>query len=476
MKGKLLLSLLTLLSFGAFAQNNHKITIKIDGYDQSVLSLANNVLDKQYIVDTARVNERGEFVFASDTSALPVGIYLVVMAPDNQYFQMLIGDNEDQEFSLTTSVEDLSTVRVESSKDNELFYDYLAFLDEQQERSKPFRESLADTTSTEAVRAKMEEELDGISRQVTAHQDKIVAETPDSYVAAIIRTNASNPPPEYAEIADEDERNQRKLAWLQEHYFDKIDLTDDRLLRTPFLFGRIKYFVDKLHVPHPDTISKAIDFVLERMDPESEMFKYYVVHFINDAAASKIVGMDAVYVHMVDNYYISGKAYWADPESMVTMKENADRTRPLLIGKTAPNIKMKRRDGSPVELHDIDAKYTILYFWKFDCGSCKKSTPVMAEFYEKWKSKGVEIFSVCTKQNEIEKCWEYVDEQEIGDWLHATDRYMRFYKEYDVRSTPTIFVLDENKEIISKRLGADQLDELLTAVEAQKAREASGKK
>lgn len=475
MKGTLLLFSLLLTSLTATAQESYDITIKIDGYDQPVLSLANNVLDKQYIVDTARVNDKGEYVFKSDTNALPAGIYLVVLAPDNSYFQMLIGNDGDQDFRLETSMDNLSKIKASGSKDNELFFDYLSFLDVQQQRSAPIREQLQDTTITEAARAELIAVMDGISEDVTKHQDKIIAEHPDAYVSAIIRTNASNAPPEFADITDDEARNTKKLEWLREHYFDKIDLKDERLLRTPFLFSRINYFVDKLFVPHPDTISQAIDFVLDQMDPKSELFKYYVVHFINKSAASKIVGMDAVYVHMVDNYYANGRAYWADPEAMKTMMDNAQKTRPLLIGKTAPDISMKRRDGSEVTLHGVDAKYTILYFWKYDCGSCKKSTPVMAEFYEKWKPLGVEIFSICTKQSEIGKCWEYVDDKKIGDWLHATDRYMKFYKAYDVRSTPTIYVLDENKEIVSKRIGADQLDELLTALEKQKADKKNGK-
>lgn len=451
------------------AQEKHKITIAIEGYDQPILSLANNLLDKQYIIDTARVNEAGEFVFTSDTAALPKGIYLAVLAPDNQYFQLLVGNDPDQEFRLETDVENLAEVRVESSRENALFYEYTRFLDEQQERSKAPRSVLADSTSTVAQRTAAQQELEALNEVVNARQADILRKSPDAFVAAIINTNAPNPPPEYADIAAEDERNARKLRWLQTHYFDKINLRDDRLLRTPFLFDRIEYFVDKLFIPHPDTIATAIDFVLDQMDPKAEMFKYYVSHFINKAANSKIVGMDALYVHMVDNYYANGRAYWTTAASVDKMKTDVEKIRPLLIGKKAPDMRMKKRDGTPVRLYDIEAEYTILYFWQFACGSCKKSTPVMKDFYAKWKDRGVSIFSVCTKQNEIDKCWEYIDEREIGDWLHATDRYLRFYRDYDIRSTPTIFVLDKNKKIVSKQIGAQQLDELLTALEQQKA-------
>lgn len=474
MKGTLLLFFFALFALNGYAQTGYEIKVRIDGYDQPVLSLANNLLDKQYIVDTARVNEAGQYVFRSDSATLPAGIYLVVMAPDNEYFQLLIGDDEDQRFSLATNKENPAQVEVKSSKENELFYDYLAFLDEQQQKSQPLRERLSDEAVSDEERASLKAGMDTISAVVRKRQEALVTQHPDAYVSAIIRTNAPNPPPEFADTADEDERNGRKLAWLKAHYFDKIDLTDDRLLRTPFLLNRIEYYVDKLYVPHPDTISRAIDVVLGKMDPQSELFKYYTVHFLNRAASSKIVGMDAVYVHLVDKYYATGKAYWADEESTAKLLENAEKNRPLLIGKPAPNMNMKRRNGTPVELYDVDADYTILYFWQYECGSCKKATPVMAEFYKKWHPRGVEIFSVCTKQNEIDKCWNYVDEREIGDWLHATDRYLRFYRDYNIQSTPTIFVLDENKKIVSKRIGADQLDELLTALEKQKEAEAAG--
>lgn len=452
----------------AGAQDSHEITIEIDGYDQDFLSLANNVLDKQYIVDTARRDEQGRFVFKSDTNALPKGIYLVVMAPDNDYFQMVIGNDSDQIFQLETQRDNLSDVKVTSSQENELFFNYLNYLDKQGKASAPAREAIKDTTLTEGDRAPLVAELEEINAKVMTYQDNEVKEHPQSFVAAVINANKPNNPPPFDEVSDEDERRNAQLEWLREHYFDPIDLGDERLLRTPFLFSRINYYVDRLFIQHPDSISQAIDFVLAKMDPKSEMFKYYVVHFTNKAAKSDIVGMDGVYVHMIDNYYRNGLAYWSDPEQLATMIENADKNRPLLIGKAAPNLEMTRRDGSPVNLYDLDARYTVLYFWQFACPSCKKSTPHMKEFYAKWKSKGVEVFAVCTKQRELPKCWEYIDENEIGEWLHATDKYQRFARDYNVISTPSIFVLDENKKIVSKRIGAQQLDGLLTNLEKQR--------
>ncbi len=91
----------------------------------------------------------------------------------------------------------------------------------------------------------------------------------------------------------------------------------------------------------------------------------------------------------------------------------------------------------------------------------------MKGFYEKYKNKGVEIIAVCSKfTDEIPGCWEYVDENEIGDWLHTVDQYhrSRYMKVYNIKSTPQIYLLDSKKEILSKRIGAEQLEEVIDKI------------
>ena len=177
--------------------------------------------------------------------------------------------------------------------------------------------------------------------------------------------------------------------------------------------------------------------------------------------------MDAVYVHLVNNYYAKGLAPWTEEEQLKKILENAKALEPLLIGKIAPNIRLEKRDGSPIELHDIESEYTILYFWRYDCGHCKKSTPDIKAFYEKYKDKGVKIVAVCAKfTDEIPDCWKYIDENGIGDWLHTIDTYhrSRFMTIYNIKSTPQIYILDRNKEILSKRIGAEQLEEVMDRI------------
>lgn len=157
---------------------------------------------------------------------------------------------------------------------------------------------------------------------------------------------------------------------------------DPRMIRTPFLFERVDYYIQKLNIQHPDSLSKAVEFVLEKMRPAEETFKYYLIHFLNFYAKSNIVGMDAVYVHLVDKYYAGGLAPWTDSTQLKNIVQNAAELKPTLIGKTAPDVQLDRRDGTKFKLSDIKSNYTVLYFWAYDCSFCKKSTPVINEFHK----------------------------------------------------------------------------------------------
>jgi hypothetical protein len=91
----------------------------------------------------------------------------------------------------------------------------------------------------------------------------------------------------------------------------------------------------------------------------------------------------------------------------------------------------------------------------------------MKEFYEKFKDRGVKLVAVCVKfTKDVPDCWKYVDENEIGDWMHLVDPYHRskFSKIYNVKTTPQLYILDKNKEIISKRIGAEQLEEVMDKI------------
>ena len=88
----------------------------------------------------------------------------------------------------------------------------------------------------------------------------------------------------------------------------------------------------------------------------------------------------------------------------------------------------------------------------------------MRELQDKFKEKGVKVYSVGYPV-ENEKWIEYLTEHpEMGNLINVSDSpakqdNFRYY--YDTTSTPVIILLDKDKKIIAKKVGADQLELIL---------------
>ena len=237
------------------------------------------------------------------------------------------------------------------------------------------------------------------------------------------------------------------------------------MIRAPqhVLFDRVNYYLEKLTPQQPDSIIQSLDYLLQGMEGSDDIYKYYLVKFLNDYAQSKIVGMDAVYVHLALEYYAKDKAPWVEEEQLKKIIANARDAEPTLIGRKAPDFRVQLRDSSDITLYEVEAPYLVLVFWAHDCGHCKESMPELKEFHEAYHDKGIEVMSVCTKLNADEPaCWDFVDEHELYNWINASDKkggrsfmHSLFY----IKKTPKLFVLDADKKILTKDLNPEQLIE-----------------
>ena len=120
--------------------------------------------------------------------------------------------------------------------------------------------------------------------------------------------------------------------------------------------------------------------------------------------------------------------------------------------------------GQMVDLYNIKSDYTVLFFWDPDCGHCKKQAPVMHGLTNKLKEKGVLVLAVGTVFGEAGKIkWvDFVNQHGFYDWMNAWNPYDYDYKvKYDIESTPQIFVLDKDKKIQAKKIGPEQVEEII---------------
>ncbi len=451
----------------AVAQKGYEIKVKLDNYAAKTLVLGYHMADKQYIRDSTTVGADGFFTFKGDT-LLPCGVYLLVLKPDNNLIQVLLPDG-DQTLTLTADAKDpANSVKIKGSEDNIAFYEYTNFLSGLRPEADSIGAQLSRLKNKPADSLRLTARLVGMDKRVKKYQADFVAKHPTFLSTKIIRAVNDPEIPEF-KGADRDVQLQR-YYWYKQHYFDNIDIADGCLLRSQVLFPKLEFYVEKLTPQHPDSINLSLDYVLKKMPPASDNFNFFLIHFLNKYITSKFVGQDACYVHLAQEYYCKGMLKWAKKEDLEKICDNARRLAPILIGKTGPNITLKNQQNQPKSLYDVDADYTVLFFWEPECGYCKKAAPFMVNFAKKYVSQySVKIVSVCTAVTEkAAECWKSAQEKEFSDilFMNLYDPYIqsRYKTLYDVQTTPQIFILNRQHEIIMKRIDAEQLDGVMQQI------------
>lgn len=457
MRNHILLSVLfsALFATGTFAQSPTSISVSIEGFEGEEAYLAYYYADKQYISDTASASN-GSFTFERE-EALDGGIYLVVLPPDNNYFEIIV--DQDQIFSVKTSTEDLTgNMEITDSEDNEVFYGDIQYLGKQREKMNALSTEAGEFEDGSADALAMQDKINALNTEVQTQRMKVVADHPEMLYAKIIQ--AMKEPEVPAEV--EAEGQEATFFWYRKAFLDGIDFQDKRLLRTPVMWNKVTTYLDKLTYQMPDSINKSADQMIERARGADDVFQYLVINILNKYANSKVMGMDAVYVHLVEKYYMSGDAFWADEEQVNKMAERALAISPTIVGRKAPNFRVQDSEGNWQHLHGVQGKYTILYFWDYDCGHCKTVTPKLGALYPDYIEHDVKLFALSIN-GDLEMWKEKFKEYGLDQGINVQDhtRQSGFDSMYDIRSTPRIFILDEDKNIIAKQISVDQVREIL---------------
>ncbi len=436
----------------------YEIRVTINGLRDSSIYLAYHFGDKQYITDTTRLDTRGQGVFSGKES-LPQGIYMVVL-PGRKYFEVLMAEN--QHFSASCNHADFfNTLKFTGSDINSAFIDYqkhwVSMQKEATSIANRVRENKTNSDSLKILVAKQKE----YEEQMKSYLRNVVRKNESNLLAVLVRSMLPLEVPDFDVPAGTHNPDSvkwvRKYNYNKDHFFDNIDLADERILRTPIFHARLDAFFRNVVIQSPDSINREIDKLIRKCETNPKIFQFVSVYLFNHFRESEIMGHDAVLVKLADDIYLSGKADWVTQEFKDDLRKQVELLRHNLIGMKAQNLVMDSYKGIFVALDDIDKEFTILYFWEPNCGHCKEATPKLKAYYDKARNDGIEIFSVCTTSNKQE--WtKYIEDNNLT-WINGWDpnRSTHFDYYYNVQSTPMIYILDRNKKIIAKKLSVDDI-------------------
>ena len=435
---------------------------KVNGVQDSTIYLANYFGSKLFYADTAKADKNGRFVFEGKEK-LPRGKYAVV-TPGPMWFEILI---EESEFEITTDTTDwVKFMKIKNSPNNQIYYDYVKFISSKRAEMDGLNTELVEFASDSAKSKSISERILAINKEVSEGQKRVVEDNKHLLVGKMMKVNV---PIEVPEAPTDENGNVTdelfQYLYYKEHFFDNCDLSDPAMGRLPDFDRKMDEFFKKVVVQTPDSAIHEADKLLNKVGTEGEFFKYTCNWLTVFFEKNKIMCMDAGFVHMVEEYYMKDLAFWVDSTSLSKVTERAMMMKPTICNAKAPYMKLQDSTGTKsYNLYDIDADFTIVYIWDPDCGHCKKTNPLLAEFYQNYKDKGIEVYSV-GNPFETEKWIQYLkDNPEFAKMTNVSDspeRPSSFRTFYDVHTTPKLFILDKDKKIIAKQIEIEQLGEII---------------
>ncbi len=438
--------ILLLTHIAAFSQNKaYNIKLQLDGFTDSVYYLVSYYADKFQSVDTAYLNDHS-VIFEGDKTLEP-GIYILAGEKMNKYFEFLI-DNE-QEFSISASKNKLiESITAADSEENHRFFEYLKFNKAKFDKLNQLQQELKNLKS-ESSKDSINNEIEDIKIEVDKFKLNFIEEHPDALLAKIF-LGMQEP-----EI-DKNEPMEISYQHYKQSYWDFIDLGDPRMLRTPILHNKLSNYFDKIIIQHPDTLIQNIDKLLDR-PMHQEIKNHFIWHLTLKYEYPDIMGLDQVFVHMVDRYFRTGTITGISNNIMENIEKRANKISKVLIGKPAPDLVMLDTSSNAQSLYHIEANYILILFWDQECQVCQKEIKELKQLLNK-DTFGIKVFAVGTDADE--EGWKaYIRKNQLN-WINVNGNksFSNDYHElYDIFSTPTIYLLNQKKEIIAKRLSVGQI-------------------
>lgn len=452
MSKKLLIIALLLYSVTHCFSKGTMLQVDISQWPDTTIILGYYHGGQILVADTIVTDMKGKGTLSTDT-LLSSGMYTLYF-PDKSNFDILL-DNPSKIKIEVKGSDYINDINIEHSKESKAFLEYQRFMAFMQKKRTDiitkYNENKANTDSTDRYK----EQLSLMDVEVTQKWEEL-SKNGNDFLSFFI--NSLRP----IELPDSLKSNDKELQisrynYMTDNYFEHLPLNDARSLRTPQLAQKIDDYLTKFIIQIPDTIIARGNFLVDKSYGSPQMFQFVAQKVLNFSTKSEMMGLDRLFADIAKKYYLSGKTPWADSTLLSKISKRVAYTQNNHIGQKAKELILQSPSDEFFSLHEVDAPYTVLFFWEPGCSHCKKATPLLnTKVYSKFKEKGLKVFAVYTQDDKDE--WNtFIEDKNLFDWIHVYDPYnhSNFRLKYDITTTPQIFILDKNKNILAKKIGVE---------------------
>lgn len=312
----LLLSLIAICPLKA-VETSCRLEFNFKGLENKKIVLGYEYGNKQIVLDTIKLNSEGKGYYASKTRLIG-GIYVVVF-PNQKYLEVLV--NDEQFFTINSDTSDLvKNLTIEGSEESELFRQYQVQANELNKKENINK----DNNQPEIVpnkhpsHANLEQK-----KQLEKFTSKIILEKPNTFLASYLKMQKEPDVPENMTLQHPTHNKEaflKRYQYIKNHYFDNIQFQDIRLLRTRLIYEKLEYYFNKLVTQDADSLIASTNYVVSLTKGNDEANKFVLNFLYINFRNTRNPGQEKALVYLADNYYLNGKAPWAEKNFIKLLK------------------------------------------------------------------------------------------------------------------------------------------------------------
>jgi thiol-disulfide isomerase/thioredoxin len=436
------------------------INVTLDGAQSGDTVLLKTYRPTQETIDTAMVNEEGRLFFHHDT-LLSAGMYCLDI--DNRTLDFFISDGEPQTFDIQYNPnEGLTSAQFTGSPENQALVEYIGFVRERQMQRQQLQQLIQSYSGQPDSLALLNAQVEAIIGEVKNKWTEIATDHSGKMIALFI-SSIREPEPAPFTVTDSSAnidslRQNYYYTFFKDHFFDNYQLSSPYHLHMPFYAQALNTYFTRVLRPERQETVKQIARLLEKLNENKPLYRYTVRELYNLYKSVPYPDLEGLFLEVGENYIIGRPEMW-DSAYVDKVAFNLKLAAMNPVGSKATDLKLNDLAGNTLSLYDVQAAYTILYFFNPQCGACAEITPKVHKTYQEYKHKGIQLFAVYIDRDK--DVWmNYVTGNKYLDWINVwdADETAGIYSKYDLHAIPMIYLLDKDKVIIEKDLAQSDLD------------------
>lgn len=189
---------------------------------------------------------------------------------------------------------------------------------------------------------------------------------------------------------------------------------------------------------------------------------------------SPLMGAEAVAIHLLDNWFLNSKVSMPSDVELMNARIFADFNRQSLLGCKAPDLQLKKKDGTLSSVFPSDRRrYKVLYFYAPDCAKCKIQSILLRNLLntEDYPVDFVAVYIGDDVQEWDEYVFRHLDvssEKVSSEHLWDPEVDSDYQRKYGVIQTPRMFLISPDGIIVGRGLDAKALAQMLQDMFSEK--------